>query len=180
MPIYQTPRNGVSLSVAAAEAAAIARVTRVMLYTYELSHSSLDEPIRVVNDHQSLTAYLESGSPNTPVEFMAASVRVTRPEESDTASTPQITLTVDNVSGQVSDAIRAANGSLDMWTITERIYASDDLTAPAVMPPLSLIASSIAMTGVQCQIACSFGDPANVAVPAITFKREDYPGLSAR
>jgi hypothetical protein len=180
MPAYLQPMNGVSLSEAAAEAAAVAPIQRAMLHTFELNHSSLSQPLRVVNDYQDLQAYLEAGSPNTPVLFWAADVKVTRPEESDTAATPTITLTIGNVGGVMSTAIKNADGSLDTWTVTERIYASDDLTAPAVLPPMVLTVTSAAMDGTTCSFNCSFGDPANVSVPALSFKRREYPGLSAR
>lgn len=183
MPTYLDPLHGVTLSVALAEAAAIAPVTRVMLHTFELRHAALPAPIRIVNDHANLLATLEAGAPlnpSTEVEFLACPVRIQRPEESAAAQSPSITLSVDNVSGAVSDALALARGSNDLWEVTERVYASDDTSAPAVLPPLTLTMVTAEITATGASITASFGDPVNVAVPAITFTSTEYPGLDAQ
>lgn len=183
MPTYQPPLHGVSLSEALAEAAAIAPISRAMLSAFELWHPTLTGPVRIVNNHAALWATLEADAPRDAgeeVEFLASYVEVTKPEESDAAATPEITLSVANVSGLLSDALRQARGSLVPWEIIERLYASDDTSAPAILPPTKLTVTAAEISGVVASITASFGDPGNVAVPRATFRIEQYPGLSAR
>lgn len=183
MPIFDEPLHGVSLSEALKEAAVIAPVHRTVLYTFELRHASLDEPVRVVLNHEPITATLEVTAPvdaGIAVEFLAARVQVGRPEESESASSPTVTLTITNVSGLISEALRQARGSLELWEVTERVYTSDDLTCPAILPPLTLTVSSFEYDGVSATLTCSFGDSINVSVPRATFTPEQYPGLTAR
>lgn len=180
MPDYLAPLHGVSLSEALAEAAAIAPVTRAMLSAFELWHPLLAEPVRIVNDHANLLATLEADAPRDAgleVEFLACAVRVTRPEESDTAGAPEITLSAANVSGLLSDALKLTRGSMDSWTIIERIYASDDTTGPAILPPMTLTLTGASLTGAGASIVASFGDAVNTLVPKTTFKIEEYAGL---
>jgi len=184
MPTYQSPRHGVSLSDALAEAAAVAPIDRVVHSTFELWHPLLpDGPIYLVSDHEALLATIESTADRNAgveVEFLAAPVRISRPEESDAAATPEIQLEADNVSGALSDALKITRGSLEPWVLIERIYASDDTSAPAVMPPMQMQLTNAEIAGAVARIRASFGDPVNVSVPRITFQRAAYPGLSAR
>jgi hypothetical protein len=183
MATYRPPLHGVSFSEALAEAAAIAPLRRVILSTFELHHSSLTEPIYIVNDYESLAATIEDGAPrnaNEEVTFLACPVEVDRPEESDQAATPEVTISVANVSGIWSEALRAARGSSDLWSITERVYASDDLSSPAVLPPTTLTVTRTTLTGSMATLTASFGDSVNRSVPRITFTITNYPGLTAR
>lgn len=182
MPDYKSPRHGVSLSEALHEAANVAPISRVMLNTFELYHplGTPAGPVYVVNNYVALLATKEVDADRDAgleVEFMASSIAIERPEESDTAAAPQITLTVTNVSGFMSDALRLARGSLEPWVIIERVYAEDDTTAPAILPPMQLLVISVGIDAENVSLRCSFGDPANVAVPRTTFKRSEYPGL---
>lgn len=180
MPTYLDPRHGVSLSEAMAEAVTVAPIGRAMLNTLEFRHPMVDT-IRIVCDHQALTATLEAGAPEDAgmaVEFLPCPVQIVRPEESDQAASPSMTLQVDNVSGLLSDAFRITRGSLDPWEVTERIYASDDLSGPAVLPPTTLLLSGAQLTATTASVTASFGDPANVAAPRLTFNPDEYPGLS--
>jgi hypothetical protein len=139
--------------------------------------------VRVVRDHVPLSATLEDDAPvnaGETVDFMASAVKVSRPEESDGAGAAEVTLTIDNISGEISNALRAARGSLDTWEVTERIYASDDTTGPASLPVLTLTLTGVRTTPESAVFKASFGDPVNVSVPRLTFKRNEYPGLSAR
>ncbi len=180
MPTYLEPLHGVSLSEAYAEAAAVAPIQRVMLRTYELRHPSLAAPVRIVADQQALFATLEDDAPEDPsaeVEFLASAVEIDLPEESDTAESQTVKLRLDNVAGLMSEALRAARGSRVPWELTERLYASDDTTAPAILPPLTLVLSSVSLDVSTAVLTASYGDPANVAIPRATFTKRDYPGL---
>lgn len=183
MPTYQPPLRGVSFSEALAEAAAIAPISRVVLSTFELWHPTLDEPVRIVNDYVPLMATLEADAPRNAgeeVEFLACPVSAARPEESDAAATPEVVITVANVSGIWSSALRRARGSAELWIIIERLYASDDTSGPAVLPPTSLTVTKTSISGTMVSLTASFGDAVNFSVPRATFTSRAYPGLSAR
>lgn len=173
-------RRGVSLSEAWQEGVASAPIKRVMLYAYELWHPTLTEPIRFVNDLADLVATLESTAPrdaSTAVTFLACPLEMNRPEESDTAESPSVSLTRPDVAGLLKAARDNARGSTDPWTIIERVYASDVLSAPAQLPPQSFEITMSDLSGGTAQITASYDDEVSESVPRLTFKREEYPGL---
>lgn len=175
-------RKGVTFTTAYLEAAAIARSEVAMLSAFELYHPSLpDGPLRFVADTSVLMATLEADAPfdpSTEVEFLACPLRIKPPEESDAASAPEIVLEVDNISGAVSDALKLARGSLEPWTLIERIYAESDTSAPAMLPPRKVELRSVSINSTVASLTCSFGDPGNVRIPGLTFNRVEYPTLS--
>jgi hypothetical protein len=150
-----------------------------MLHTFELFHP-LSGRHRFVADQVDLVATLEADAPadaGVAVEWLAAPLTIVRPEESDTAATPEIAISLDNVAGIMSGELKKARGSLVPWELTERIYASDDTSGPAVLPPTTMLLASVDLVADAVILRASFGDPANVSVPALTFKRSEYPGL---
>lgn len=180
MPSYLPPKAGVTYSVAFAESAAIARLNYYMTECYELWHPTLTEPFRFVNDVKPVTATLEATAPRNPgeaVEFIAVPMSVTRPEESDTAANPTVTMNRPDVSGVLKDALDAARGTLGLWEIIERVYASNDLAAPHILPPRKYEVKSFTLSLANAGLQANYGDHANEAIPRLTFKREFYPGL---
>lgn len=186
MPIYLPALKGITLSEALAEAAAIAPIERAILETFELRHISLEVPVRVVNDFTSIFATLESDAPanaSQTVEFIAAAVKVNKAEESDAAAAPEITLQIDNVSGVYSEALRIARNSNfpnRSWDLTYRLYASDDLSGPALLPVLSLYVLSVDLTAKTALLHCKYADIVNIGVPRLPFRIDQYPGLDPR
>lgn len=181
MPTYLPPLRGVEQSIAYAEAAAIAPIQRAMLWAYELWHPTLTEPIYFVNDTNALHATIEDDAARnagTEQEFLACLLDVQRPEESDAAESPQVTLAREGVSGLLADAFAAARGSLVPWELVERCYASDDTSAPAKLPALTYHLSSATLSGNAASVTASFADFGNVSVPRLTFRRKQYPGLA--
>jgi hypothetical protein len=63
-----------------------------------------------------------------------------------------------------------------MWVVIERLFAANDTTGPA-QTPMSLIVTGVEITAKTITLRCSYGDPANVAIPRTTFRRSEYPGL---
>lgn len=173
-------RRGVTLSEALQEAAAVAPITRAMLYAYELWHPTLAEPVRFVNDKAPLLATLEDDAPRDPsaeVEFMACPLALERPEESDSVATPTVSLSRPDVAGLLKPLFDAARGSLASWVLIERVYASDNTSRPALLPPMSFELLNVDIAGGEARLSANFDDDGNVAVPRITFRREEYPGL---
>lgn len=177
MPTYLDQQHGVTLSEAYAEAAAMAPVQRVMLATYALLHPAWEEPIYVVNDFQDFEARLETGQ---MVTFVGCPVDVVPPEESELGKAPTISVRIDGVSGHIKRQLDLAVGTLDRITLVERIYASDDPSAPAVMPPLVLTLRSVLVGETVVTAEAGFSDPINRGFPARDYLAREYPGLAAR
>lgn len=181
MPTYQPELRGVAMSVAYAEAASVAPIQRAMLWAYELWHPSLAEPVYFVNDRADLIATIEAGAARnagTEQTFVACLLDVQRPEESDAAASPEVTLSREGISGILSDAFAAARGSLVPWELIERCYASDDTSAPAKLPALTYHLSGATLAGNSASVRASFADFGNVSIPRLTFRRAEYSGLA--
>lgn len=173
-------RKGVTLAQALQEAAAVAPIYRQMLYAYELWHPTLAAPVYFVNDNADLLAFTEATAarnPNTEVQFLSCPMTVSRPEESDQPEAPKISMSRPDLAGLMRPLLDTARGTQDPWVIIERVYASDDLSGPALLPPLEVELTTIDMVGSALQIAAQLDDDGTLAVPATTFRRTEYPGL---
>lgn len=189
MPTFSSPINGVAFSAAYAEAISIAPVTRVMLATYELRHPNFIDAngvlyaVRIVNDHADLTATLEATAPvdpSTAVLFTALPIEVSGPDESDAGQTPAITFAIDGVSQLLVQQLDYALATLVPVTVTERIYASDDLSGPAVTPVLTMTLRDVQVTDTRVTAKAVFYDPSNRGFPRQEYTTPLYPGLTAR
>lgn len=190
MPVtYRDPLQGVSLSVAAAEAAAIAPITRAMLDTLEFHRSDILDAagvhtaIRLVVDKQDLLATLEADAPlgaGTEVTFLKVGLRVVKPAESEDAQSPSFEIELDGVSTLCMRLFDEMPESMEPTLMYYRVYASDDTSGPAVTPPLVMEVATAGVGETRVRISCGFGDPINEGFPGLTYTRAQYPGLSAR
>lgn len=177
MPHYLDKRYGVNLAEAYAEAATSAPLGRTILYTYELIHPSFTEKILIVNDFNDLRATLEDG---TTHDFTPCPVTIVPPEESDEAKTPTIHVQIDGVSSIIATQLEVATKQMARVEIVERIYVSDDLSGPAVLPPLRLTLKTVNINYTQVTGEASFSDPINRGFPKYDYLIREYPGLSAK
>lgn len=175
---YQDEKYGLSLAEAYAEAAASAPVDLVVMYTYEITHSTFGEDrILIVNDFQPLKATLEDGS---EVTFVPCPVQVTAPEQSDSGASPSINVQIDGVSALLAGRLDAAMGSFEKIGIVERVYVSSDTSAPAIIPPLSLVLQDVEVNETSVTATAAYDDPVNRGFPTKDYNIRQYPGLSAR
>lgn len=173
-------RRGVTLTEALQEAAAIAPITRQMLYCYELWHPTLSEPVYFVNDNADVEARIESTADRNAdelVTFISCPLTITRPEEGDQPESPSVALSRPDLAGLLKPLLDASRGSTVPWVLIERLYASDDLSDPAMLPPLQVELTNVDMVGSQVQIEAQFDDDGTLAIPSATFRRNQYPGL---
>jgi hypothetical protein len=181
MPVYGDPLKGVSLSQALKAAATVAPAERAVLSCFEFRHSRLPAPVRLVNNSEDFFATLEATAPvnaSTEVEFLACDIAKTEPEESDQAASPDINLQISNISHLVTDALKLIRGSRESLLITERLYTTDDTSAPHLLPVTTWEVSAITIVdGGSANLRASYGDPVNIAVPKTTIKRSEYPAL---
>jgi hypothetical protein len=174
---FSDPVHGVSMSVALREAATYAPVDRTVLLTYEFVHPTFTSRALIVADHENLTAFTENGD---EVEFIAvAGLRSEGFPESDEEATPLIRLAIDGVSNMVIDKLDMALSGLEPVEVIERVYVSDDLTTPALLPPARAIVRTGTVTETRVTVEVGFGDPANQPYPRKVYTRKEYPGLSA-
>jgi hypothetical protein len=176
MPYFSSSLNGVSLSDALREAAVHAPADRVVLATYEFVHPSFTSRALVVANYANITAKTETGETVTYVAFSA--LKTEGPEESDQAATPLMKLRLDGVSREVIDKLDLALTSLVPIEVIERIYVSDDLEGPAVLPPARAVLRTGEVTETSVTIEAGFGDPANQPFPRKVYTRVQHPGLA--
>lgn len=183
MPTYLPPINGISLSEALAEAATVAPLDRVVLHTFEIYNANITNSLRIVRNNENVIATLESDAPRDPsasVTFYAAGVEIEALQQSPDEASPRINLTITNVNGMISQLLRYSRGTFFVWEIIERVYVSDDLTAPARLPPTKLQIFSVDMDSESARLVCGYGESNKNPIPRLTFKAKEYPGLAAK
>jgi hypothetical protein len=165
------------MSEALREAAMYAPVGRTVLVTYEFTHSSFTQRALVVAAYDNVTATTETGD---TVEFIAiAGLKSEGFAENDEEATPLVRLTLDGVSPFILEKLDMALPSMEPIGIIERVYVSDDLTTPALLPPAKAVIRSATVNETRVAIEAGFGDPANQPFPRKTYQRAEYPGLAA-
>lgn len=168
-----------SLSAAIAEAYATAPEDVVILHTLEFRHSTFATPLRVVMDHQALTATLEAAAPENPseaVEFAAYDFDAKLPDVAS-GRMPELQIVIDNIDQVIEEAIESAAGSSDKIEVTYRPYLSTDLTAPHMDPPLTLTLTHVEATVFQVSARAGFRNLGNIGFPNQDYTAARFPGL---
>lgn len=190
MPIFSSPVLGLTYSEAIKEAYASAPEDSIILNTLEFRHPSFIDPItfdeigiRVVNDHEFLMAFLEAEAPLNALEevrFEPVKFEFTRPQESDGAATPEVEISVSNVSRILIPYLDQAKDSRIPIEVTYRPYLASDLTAPHMRPVLTLTLRSVTCTMSDVNATAGFGDLSNRKFPNKDYTNIKFPGLVAR
>lgn len=177
MPTLRPPKRGVSYSTALAEAYASAPDDEVILETLEFTHSSFSTPNRIVNDHDDLDAKLESGM---LVTFKHCYFNIQRGSESDSGRSPELAITISNVSQLIVPDIEKANTTTEPVMVTYRPYLASDLEGPHMSPPLQLAVKSITSDTMTVTIRAGFRSLSNKKFPSIEYTAKNFNGLTAR
>jgi hypothetical protein len=170
-----------TLSAALAEAYASAPTNEVILHTLELRHPAFTQPLRVVNDHATLTATLEASAPvdaSQVVEFAAFAFRFTLPDVQSTGM-PELEIEIDNVSAEVVTYMDQAANSTQLIEVTYRPYLVSDTSAPGMDPPLHLVLHDVEVDVFAIRGRASFGDYGNRQFPGQSYDGQRFPGLIA-
>jgi Domain of unknown function (DUF1833) len=168
-----------ALSQALKEAYAAAPADTVILHTLEIWHPAFATPIRVVRDMADLQARLEATAPRDGgqmVTFTALAFDLDLPPV-DTAPVPEITITLDNVGREISDALDEAAISQDKIEVTYRPYLSTDLDGPQMDPPVTMTLSDVEADPLRVIGHAAMLDFGNKAFPSITYTASRFPGL---
>lgn len=170
-----------TLSEALKEAYASAPAERVIYITFELRHSLLLAPIRVVLGRDDIEAYLEADAPANPGElvfFHRYVFDLVRPEVGP-SGVPTMTLTIDNVSRDIMAGIEATMVSQEAVVGTFREYLSDDLSGPQNDPPMHMEVMDISADVYQITLVLGFPNYQNKRFPTIAYDAEIYTSLAS-
>lgn len=129
-----------------------------------LTHSSLAEPLRFVNNNENVESNGET--------YIAFPFRVTLPNDKD-RSVPSARLEIDNVSRQIGQIIRQISTPP---TITIQIVRMDDFDAvEQSFPPLQL--RNVRYDALTVSGELTVGDMMREPFPQRRFTPSEYPGL---
>lgn len=188
MPTFRPRRRGIAYSEALAATYASAPEGSIPLHTLEFRHPNFmaaGQPVapRVVNDHTLLRAYLEADAPLNPgeeVTFLPVRFRFTKPRETDSGQSPEMQLSVDNVSRVLIPYLDQAKDSPYPILVTWRPYVLEDLSAPHMDPPITLSLRAVTADMMSVTARAGFADLTNRRFPAQEYNSLQFPGLTAR
>lgn len=160
------------MTAALEEAYACAPTNVVVMETLQIDHADFSMPIRLVNDFTDLTAKLETGETVTFIRFAFEHVGA----EVNAQGVPEVVITIDNASAEISRQLDAIADSSSGLTVTIRSYRSDDLNAPAGRIVPGEIAN-ISITDLRVTLRISFGQIANKPFPGELYTPFRFPGL---
>lgn len=169
-----------SLDEALQEAYASAPSKTVIYSTLEMIHPAFITPIRVVRDIVPLVATLEADAPVNPgeaVTFAGYAFELELPEINENANV-ELSITIDNVSLDIEDAINSALQSTEKIEAIYRPYLSTDLSAPAMSPPLRMTVVSVSATQFKITARATIGDYANRRWPYEEYTVNRFRGLA--
>ncbi len=169
----------ISLEQALKEAYASAPSDVVILHSLEFRHPNFSQPIRVVLDHTDHVLKLEASAPDSPstyVTFVKFAFSFTLPEVQN-SPTPEIIISMDNVSRDIEDNLALAAASPYKVEVTYRPYLSTDDTGPQMNPPLTLTLTHVEADDFKVTARASYGDASNKAFPSELYTASRFPGL---
>lgn len=171
-----------TLSQAIEEAYSTAPAGEVIIHTLEFRHPSFTAPLRVVHDQQDFVGTLESTAPENAgesVTFVAFAFDFVPPNIETTGALPEVTIAIDNVSGEILAYMDAAANSPDLIEMTYRPYLYSDPSEPQMNPPLTLTVRTVEANIFRITAIASFGDFINKAFPGQVYDATRFPGLIA-
>lgn len=142
--------------------------TEVFLSVLKIDHADLDEPIRVVNNSQDITSTIDDGiSPETYIAFPF----VINLPSNKTGEISQTTLQIDNISRQISLAIRSISGApeVTLWII---IADNPDVIETG---PYVFTFTNITYTAFKVSGSLSYEDILNEPFPKQQFTPNKFP-----
>jgi hypothetical protein len=133
-----------------------------------------------VRDFVNLRAFLEDEAPvnaSQEVKFIAMAFDLSLPPV-DTAPMPEISITLDNVSSEIVKHIDKAASSQEKIEVTYRPYLSDDLSAPQMIPPITLTITEITADIMHITATARMMDIGNKSFPSETYTLARFVGLT--
>lgn len=162
-----------SISEALKEAYASCPVVKVVFDTLEIRQTGVQAPIYIVKSKAELTARDENGIYRT---FEPSGFVFSLPPENEEGF-KSLNVAIDNIDRRVSDFVNSARSARVPVEMVYRPYVSDNLLAPAMIPPLVLYLKDIQVTTNQVTGKATFFDVVNKKFPSELYTRERFPGL---
>jgi hypothetical protein len=157
---------------------ASAPINDLIIHTLEIKNPAFNVPghvvgsVRLVQGFDDISATLETGA---TVLFKKSGFGVSLPQKS-IKGRQDLNFSIDNVTGEVLQAIDAAIDSGVKITVIYRAYAGSDLSAPG-QPPIVMTATAIKADFSAVSISASFHDLVNKAWPFRRYTPDFAPGL---
>ncbi|WP_153116018.1 DUF1833 family protein [Rhodocyclus tenuis] len=160
------------------EAYAAAPTDTVVLNTLEFLHPTFTEPLRVVINTESITGTLEVDAPagaGQSVVFVAIAAQIELPEVG--SGSHEMSIQMDNVSGQINEALALASASTIKTTVVYRgARVVDGVVSLGMRWVLTLTEARANVY--TAKATTSFGDTVNWPFPGKDYTATDYPGLA--
>ncbi|MFM0326079.1 DUF1833 family protein [Caballeronia glebae] len=170
---------------ALAEAYASNPVNDVALDTLEIRHPAFIDDfgnptaVRVVRGYDDIVATLESTAPmnaGQAVTFIAGAFNFTIPGYKE-AQIPQLQITLDNVSLEITAHLEQAIGQLAPIEVTYRPYLLSDLSGPQMDPPINMLLTNVTVDVFQVTGTATLNDVHNWPFPSQVYRPDTFPGL---
>ncbi|HAJ72428.1 MAG TPA: transcriptional regulator [Methylophilaceae bacterium] len=174
-----------TMSEAWKEALASAPEGEVCLHTLEFRHPNFKDisnnlmAIRVVLDHQDLSAVLEADAPlnaGQTVVFTKMAFGLELPPL-ESISAPELKIVMDNVSQDIEYYLALATASPYPVEVTYREYLNTDLSGPQNNPPLNFTLKNPQADDFQITATASTSDVGNRQFPNEDYTSKRFPGL---
>lgn len=172
-------------SEALKEAYAANPVDDVVLDTLEIRHPAFVDDsgnptaVRIVRGYDDITATLEADAPLNPgqaVQFIACAFNFVLPGFKS-GDVPQLQITLDNVSREITAHLEQAIVEITPIEITYRPYLYSDLSAPQMDPPITMILSDVTVDVFQVTATATLNDVHNWPFPNRLYDTTSFPGL---
>jgi len=128
-----------------------------------------------------LVARLEDDAPANPgemVAFIGMAFSLDLPPV-ENVSVPEITMTIDNVSRKITDALEEASTSQQKIEVTYRPFLSTHIDAPDMVPPLTMTLANAKADPYQVTGSARMLDIGNKKFPLEVYTRKRFPGQTA-
>lgn len=166
-----------TLSAALAEAYASNDVSGDLLVTLEFNHITLEAPLRFVKGTRVKDLYETvtlpvAGNPSAVFTVVDFSCQLPGQEE---GGPTRARIRVDNVSGAIQQALRAAVASDQPFDVTYREYSTNDINNPEVYEGLRM--GAVSVTALSASGDVFYEEIEMKAFPARTYDLDTYPAL---
>jgi hypothetical protein len=163
-----------TLDPALKEAYALAKVEEIVLETLEVSHPSLETPVRLVKARKNYNLTLET---EATVLFKACWFELGKASVNE-EGIGELAIRIDNPRRIISDWLKQARSIAGVITITNRPYLESDTSAPQQNPPAVYTLKGASIEGTMVVCKASFADIVNKKAPSESFTRERFPSLA--
>ncbi|MFM0210453.1 DUF1833 family protein [Paraburkholderia sediminicola] len=157
----------------------------VVLDTIEIRHPAFVDDtgqptaIRIVRGYDDIVATLEATAPlnaGQAVTFIGAAFNFTLPGFKE-GQIPQLQITLDNVSLEVTAHLEQAIGQLAPIEVTYRPYLLSDLSGPQMDPPINMLLTNVTVDVFQVTGTATLNDVHNWGFPSRIYDVASFPGL---